>query len=49
MATELGGAFLWMAIKLVRTGTRDDARKLFLASLVYLPVVFAVMMIDRVW
>jgi heme O synthase-like polyprenyltransferase len=29
------------------TPTRDNARRLFLASLVYLPVVLTVMLIDR--
>lgn len=49
VATLLGLWFLWLAIKLIQSGKRDDARKLFLASLVYLPVVFAAMMLDRVW
>jgi len=43
-----GLAFLAFGILLVLRPTRDNARRLFLASLVYLPVVLTVMLIDRV-
>jgi len=43
-----GGAFLAFAIRLARTGDRADARRLFLVSLVYLPLVLALMVFDRV-
>lgn len=49
VATGLGLAFLWMAIQLVRTRRREQARKLFFASLIYLPAVFAAMLLNRVW
>lgn len=44
-----GGAFLALAIKLVLTGTRNQARALFLASLVYLPVVLTVVLLDHLF
>mgnify|MGYP001822808102 CR=1 FL=1 len=43
-----GMGFLAFGILLVLKPTRDNARRLFLASLVYLPVVLTVMLIDRV-
>ncbi|MEM6257230.1 MAG: heme o synthase [Planctomycetota bacterium] len=43
-----GLGFLACGVLLVLKPTRDSARKLFLASLVYLPVVLTVMLIDRV-
>jgi len=42
-----GLAFLYLAIRLVQTGTRPAARKLFFASLIYLPLVLAALMLDR--
>lgn len=43
-----GLGFLAFGVLLVLKPTRDNARRLFLASLVYLPVVLTVMLIDRV-
>lgn len=43
-----GLGFLAFGVLLVIKPTRDNARRLFLASLVYLPVVLTVMLIDRV-
>lgn len=42
-----GLGFLAFAVCLVLKPTRDNARRLFLASLVYLPVVLTVMLLDR--
>ena len=42
-----GLGFLAFGVLLVLRPTRDNARRLFLASLVYLPVVLTVMLIDR--
>ncbi|MFN3168865.1 MAG: heme o synthase [Phycisphaeraceae bacterium] len=42
-----GLGFLAFGVMLVLKPTRDHARRLFFASLVYLPVVLAVMLIDR--
>lgn len=43
----LSAAFLRSAVHLWYTRTNAQARKLFLASLVYLPALFGVMMVDR--
>ncbi len=40
-------AFLWSAIALMRSGAPRDARRLLLASLVYLPVLLAIMAFDK--
>lgn len=46
-ALVCGLGFLAFGVLLVLRPTRDNARRLFLASLVYLPVVLTVMLIDR--
>jgi len=43
-----GAAFLALAVQLSRTQTREAARRLFLASLVYLPLVLGLMVFDAV-
>jgi heme o synthase len=48
VATLLGLAFLSYGISCAASKQRLDARKLFFASIIYLPVLLAVMMIDRV-
>jgi len=47
VALVLGLGFLWSAITLARTGSASDARRLLVASLVYLPVLFGVMALDK--
>jgi heme o synthase len=47
IALVLGVAFLWSAVGLARGGSSADARRLLVASLVYLPVVLAVMALDH--
>ena len=47
-ALLLGGLFMAGAIALARTRSRRDARRLFFASIIYLPLLLAAMMIDRV-
>jgi protoheme IX farnesyltransferase len=47
VALGLGLAFLWSAIALARTGSATDARRLLVASLVYLPVLLGVMALDK--
>lgn len=47
-ALVLGLAFLGFAIIYVVTGQRVDARRVFLASILYLPCLLAAMMVDRV-
>jgi protoheme IX farnesyltransferase len=46
-ALVLSGGLLWTAIVLKRTGSLADARRLLLASLVYLPVLLAIMAFDK--
>ena len=47
VALVLGLAFLWSAVGLARGGRAADARRLLFASLVYLPVLLAVMALDK--
>ena len=47
IALVLGLAFLWSAVGLARGGRAADARRLLFTSLVYLPVVLAVMALDK--
>jgi len=47
VALVLGGGLLWAAVALKRTGSAADARRLLLASLVYLPVLLATMALDK--
>lgn len=46
-ALLLGLAFLSFGASAAATRTRTDARKLFFSSIIYLPVLFAAMMIDK--
>jgi heme o synthase len=43
----LGAGFLWYAVALARTQSTPAARRLLLASLVYLPVLLAAMALDK--
>jgi len=47
IALVLGLTFLWTAVGLARGGSTADARRLLFASLVYLPVLLAVMAFDK--
>jgi protoheme IX farnesyltransferase len=47
-AVLLGLAFLSFGISCATTRDRSDARKLFFASIIYLPILLAAMMVDRV-
>lgn len=49
VAVALGLGFLWPALRLAKRRTRADARGLFIASIVYLPLLFAAMVADAVW
>ncbi|HXG22184.1 MAG TPA: heme o synthase [Methylomirabilota bacterium] len=46
-ALMLGAMFLWYGVGLARSCSRDAARRLLFASLVYLPVLLAVMAFDK--
>lgn len=45
--TLLGLSFLWFAIVCAVKKTRPDARRLFFASIIYLPLVLGAMMLDK--
>ncbi len=46
-ALVLSAGFLWRAVALRRSGAPTDARRLLFASLVYLPVLLAVLAFDK--
>jgi heme O synthase-like polyprenyltransferase len=43
-----GGAFLLLAVRFERGISNDNARRLFFGSLLYLSVILALMLLDRV-
>ncbi len=47
-AIGLGLAFVWFAIQFARDLTIPRARKLFYASILYLPLLLAVMVLDKI-
>jgi protoheme IX farnesyltransferase len=47
-ACLLGGGFLALALVFARSRRRDTARNLFVGSVAYLPLVWAVMLVDRI-
>ena len=47
-AVILTSAFLWLAIRLYRDRSNANAKRLFFASLLYLSVLVALMIVDRV-
>jgi protoheme IX farnesyltransferase len=48
-AAVLGGAQLVLAIRFARHRSRERARHLFFASLVYLPVLWGLLVLDRAY
>jgi heme O synthase-like polyprenyltransferase len=47
-ALALGLAFLWFAVQFARQLTESGARQLFFASIVYLPLLLTVMVLDKI-
>jgi len=47
-ALVLGLAFLWLTIRFARTRSVGDARRVFFGSIIYLPVLWILMIVDRV-
>ena len=47
-AVVLGAILILYAVRLLREGTRDAARRMFKYSMLYLALLFVVMAIDRV-
>ncbi len=43
----LGGVFVWMAMRFHREGTRQNARRLFLTSIIYLPLLLLALMLTK--
>jgi protoheme IX farnesyltransferase len=43
----LGGLFIAMAMRFLKTRTRDDARRLFLTSIVYLPLLLGALVLCK--
>jgi protoheme IX farnesyltransferase len=46
-AALLSAGYLWASVRAARHTSRDAARRLFSASLIYLPTVLALMIVDR--
>ena len=46
-ALVLGLAFLWLTIKFARTRSVTDARRVFFGSIIYLPVLWILMLVNR--
>jgi protoheme IX farnesyltransferase len=46
-ALLLGIMFLWYGIAAARSHTREDARRLFFVSIIYLPALLALLMLDK--
>jgi heme o synthase len=42
-----GGNFIWMSFRFAITGTEQAARRLFVASIIYLPVTMAALVVTR--
>ncbi len=47
-AVLLGGLFLWAAVRFSRRMNRPSARVLFFASIIYLPLLLGLMVVDKV-
>ncbi len=47
-AAALSGGYFWASVAAARRPSRDGARRLFTASLVYLPSILALMIADRI-
>ena len=46
-ALVLGSLFLWLCLRFARRRTRDDARRLFVGSITYLPLLWILMIATR--
>jgi protoheme IX farnesyltransferase len=47
-ALVLGLAFLWLTLRFARTRAVRDARQVFFGSIVYLPVLWILMIVDKI-
>lgn len=46
-AAILGGWFLWASVSMAKAKTVEKARKLLMVSVIYLPLIFALMVLNR--
>ncbi len=46
-ALALGAFYLWSSIRTARRMTNKDARRLLFASIIYLPALFVLMVLDN--
>ncbi|HTM03038.1 MAG TPA: heme o synthase [Vicinamibacterales bacterium] len=49
VATALGLLFIWLSMRFARQRSQAHARQLFLFSITYLPLLWAALVIDRIW
>jgi protoheme IX farnesyltransferase len=49
IATILGLLFIWLCFRFAQERSQQNARRLFLFSITYLPLLWAVLVFDRVW
>jgi len=47
VAVVLGTALLWLAVAFARTRTDESARRLFFGSIIYLPILWMAMIVDK--
>ena len=49
VATVLGFIFIWLSLEFARDRTTQTARRLFLYSITYLPLLWGALCVDRLW
>jgi len=49
VALALGAALVALSVRFARERSTSAARKLFLASIVYLPLLWGALVVDRIW
>jgi protoheme IX farnesyltransferase len=49
VATALGLLFIWLSMQFAQQRSQAHARRLFLFSIIYLPLLWAALVIDRIW
>jgi protoheme IX farnesyltransferase len=47
VALITGGYFIWMAFRFAVAGSESAARRLFMASIIYLPITLAALVLTR--
>jgi protoheme IX farnesyltransferase len=46
-AVALGAYYFYSGIRLAKVGTAGQARMLLMASIIYLPLIYALLMLDK--